>query len=174
MPNGDRRPELSNTVGIGIAILQWVLLTIALGVMMVYTDRSMEGLLGLHLDSAVAFLGATIVGYLLGATINHIKLLTLMVTVSCAAAAGIYVALLFYPVWTGTLVHTVGLENFASTRALLYFGLSMVPVSFGAFIGHLTAGWVPGGDLLKRSRVSSEATWWLERPSRDDTPTESS
>ena len=172
MEANSNRPKFSFTSGIAIAVVQWSLLTIALGTMAIYTDRSMEGLLEFHLDSAWAFVGAMLVGYLLGATIEHAKWLIAMVVGSCAAAAGIYVALLFFPVWTGTLVQTVGLENFATTRALLYFGLSIVPVSLGALAGRLTAGWIPGGDLLERGEDGDGDGWWLDRTSSDDATSE--
>jgi hypothetical protein len=165
-----RRTRTSTTFLVIAALIQWIFMSIALGAMIIYTDRSLEGLLGFHLDSGYAFLGGSIVGFLMGATIDRTKLLILMVVSSCAAGAGIYVALLFYPVWTGTLVQTVGLENFASTRALLYFGISLVPVSLGALIGRLSAVVIPGGDLLRRSERDNSQAWWLDRTPRGDAP----
>lgn len=164
------RRRLSTTFLVIAAFVQWALMSVALGTMIIYTDRSMEGLLGFHLESGYAFLGATIIGYIMGATVERTKLLVLMAFSSCAAGAGIFVALLFYPVWTGTLVQTVGLENFASTRALLYFGISLVPVSLGTLTGRLTAGLIPGGDLLRRSNGASQDRWWLDRAPRQDAP----
>jgi hypothetical protein len=97
-----------------------------------------------------------------------VKLLIAMVLLSCVAASGLYVALLFYPVWSGNLVQTVGLENFASTRALLYFGLSVVPVSLGAMMGRLLGNLLPGGDLLTNAERAAQRRWWLDRPQPDD------
>jgi len=104
----------------------------------------------------------------MGATVERSRTLILMAFLSCVAASGFYVSVLFYPVWTGTLVQTVGLENFASTRALLYFGITAVPVSLGAMLGHLLAKTIPGGDLLRRSDDANRYEWWLSRESTDD------
>ncbi|MEZ4522324.1 MAG: hypothetical protein R3A46_11880 [Thermomicrobiales bacterium] len=155
-------------IGIGVVALQWLLLTFALGVMIIYTDQSLNGLIGLHLDSGYAFVGATIIGFLMGATVERTKALVPMVALCCLGGSAVYVALLFFPVWTGKLVQTVGLENFASTRALLYFGLSIVPVSLGAMTGRLVGSLVPGGDLLRRRRDDARDNWWLARSEAKD------
>ncbi len=172
----DRRSDNRRTLQIGIVVsaIQWLLLTTALGTMVVYTDRSFEGIVGYHLDSGYAFLGAGFIGFLMGATIERNKALIPMAILSCVGASGIYVSLLFYPVWTGTLVQTVGLENFASTRALLYFGLTVVPVSLGAMLGRLLANTIPGGDLLHRSEGAERYEWWLNRKQADDAQKETS
>jgi hypothetical protein len=155
-------------IGVVVTAFQWLLLTSALGTMVVYTDRSFEGILGFHLDSGYAFVGAGFIGFLMGATIERSKALIPLALLSCVAASGIYVSLLFYPVWNGTLVQTIGLENFASTRALLYFGLTVVPVSFGAMLGRLLANTIPGGDLLRRSEGAERYEWWLNRKQTED------
>lgn len=159
-------------LGLVAAAIQWVLLTFALGTMIIYTDRSLEGLLGFHLDSGYAFIGGLLVGFLMGATIERARALVPMVFFSCAGAAGVYVALLLYPTWTGKLVQTVGLENFATTRAILYFGLAAVPVSLGAMAGRLFGAMLPGGDLLRRSDGADRAGWWLDRAPADEAPGE--
>lgn len=155
-------------IAIGFAILQWLLLTFALGTMIIYTDQSMEGLLGYQLDSGYAFFGAIVIGFLIGATIERTKLLIIMVILTCVAAAGLYMAILYFPVWTGTIVHTVGLQNFASTRAMLYFGLAGVPVALGALTGRLLGPLIPGGDLLRRVKPEDAPRWWLDQAPRDD------
>jgi hypothetical protein len=166
-----RRTKLLAVVAVG---LQWLLLTIALGTIIVYTDQSMEGLLGYQLNGGYAFFGAALIGFLMGATIERSPALVTMVIASCAGGAGIYVAVLFLPVWTGTLVHTVGLENFATTRAMLYFGLAAVPVSLGAMAGRLLATTIPGGDLLNRRRNDHMPRWWLDRNASEEARQEAS
>ncbi len=161
-------------IAIVFGTLQWFLMTFALGTLIIYTDRSMEGLLGYHLDSGYAFFGAVVIGFIVGATIERTKLLIAMVIVMCVAGAGIYVALLYYPVWSGVLVHTVGLENFASTRAMLYFGLSAVPVALGAMTGRLLGPLLPGGDLIQRGSAAQASQWWLDRSTRDEAQREAS
>lgn len=169
MQASDRERKAGMSAGVLAVGVQWVLLTLALGTMIIYADRSLEGLIGFHLDSGYAFIGGALIGFLMGATVERTRALIPMVFMCCATASGIYVALLFYPVWTGTLVHTVGLENFATTRALLYFGLSAVPVSIGAMAGRLLGPLIPGGDLLRRSDGADRPAWWLDRSSSDET-----
>ena len=149
-----------------LGVLLWACLTIALAAMVIHTDRSLEGLIGWHVDSGLAFFGAVIVGMFMGALIENTKALIPSILLSAAVAAATYVSLLYYPVWRGTLVETVGLENFATTRALLYFGITVIPLSIGAVAGRLLGPMIPGGDLLSRRRNAGRETWWLDRPTR--------
>lgn len=163
-----RRWSRNEKLAVAAGAVQWVLLTTALGAIIIYADMSLEGLIGFHLDSGLAFIGAGIIGFLMGATIENTKALLSMVVLSCICASGMYVALLYYPVWTGVLVGTVGLENFATTRGLLYFCLAIIPMSIGGMAGRLTSTFLPGGDLLSRTSDNSERRWWLDRTPADD------
>lgn len=158
-------------VAVAASAVQWLLLTIALGAIVIYTDRSMEGMIGYHLDGGYAFFGAILIGFLMGATIERSTALVVMVFLSCVCAAGMYVAVLYYPVWTGKLVETIGLENFATTRALLYFVLTSIPMSLGAMAGRLAGSFLPGGDLRASASKQSETRWWLDRTPSDDAET---
>jgi hypothetical protein len=148
---------------IAIGAIQWLLLTTALGALVIHTDRSLEGLIGLHIEGGFAFLGAAIIGFLLGATVERTMALVPMTFFCCLGGALLYVALLYVPVWQGTLVGTTGLENFATTRALLYFGLAIVPISVGALAGRLLGPMLPGGDLLADPKERRNHDWWLVR-----------
>ncbi|CAN5828780.1 hypothetical protein BH23CHL2_BH23CHL2_13840 [soil metagenome] len=165
-----RSPRWTRTEKIAVAVgaVQWLLLTSALGAIIIYADRSLEGLIGYHLDSGFAFFGAAVIGFLMGATIERTKILVALVVLSCVCGSGVYVSLLYYPVWTGILVETVGLENFATTRGLLYFCLAIIPMSIGAMAGRLLSTFLPGGDLLSKSRMRTDSRWWLDRTPTDD------
>jgi hypothetical protein len=104
----------------------------------------------------------------MGATVERTKTLIAMIIASSVAGAGIYVTLLFFPVWTGKLVQTVGLENFATTRGLLYFGIASVPMALGGLFGRLLGPSLPGGDLLSRQKRADEHRWWLDRSSPEE------
>lgn len=161
------RRHAGRTSVIALAGIQWLLLTVALGAMVIYTDRSLEGLLGLHIEGGYAFFGAVLIGFLLGATIEHTKALITLSFLSCVGAAAMYVALLLLPVWTDTIIGTTGLENFATTRALLYFGLAVIPVSMGALGGRLIGPMIPGGDRLADPRDKDQHLWWLDRAAHE-------
>jgi hypothetical protein len=150
-------------VVVALAALQWLLLTSALGALVIYTDRSLEGLLGLHIEGGYAFFGALLIGILLGATIENNKALIAMTILCCAGAAAMFVAIILLPVWTNTIIGTTGLENFATTRALLYFGLEIIPVSMGALGGRMFGPLLPGRDLLADPRESEREVWPLDR-----------
>lgn len=165
---GSRFRDRIDGVAVTVATVQWLLLTIALGAIVIHTDRSLEGMIGFHLDGGYAFLGAILIGFLMGAAVERTKALVVMVFLSCVCASGMYVALLYYPVWTGKLVETIGLENFATTRALLYFVLASIPTALGAMAGRLAGSFIPGGDLRTKASDRSETRWWLDRSPTDD------
>jgi hypothetical protein len=168
----DHRPvaRLGRRTVIALAALQWVLLTIALGALVVHTDRSLEGLLGLHIQGSYAFFGALLIGFLLGATIENTRALIALAFFCCAGGAAIFIAVILLPVWTNTIMGTTGLENFATTRALLYFGLAIIPVSIGALAGRLLGPTIPGGDLLDDRRKQDGSEWWLNRVQQRQPP----
>jgi hypothetical protein len=150
-----------------IGAVQWLLLTATLGALIIHTDRSFEGLIDYHIQAGYAFFGALLIGVLFGATIESSKVLAALVLLACATAAGMYVAVLYTPVWTGVIVSTPGLQNFATSRSILHFGLIVVPTAMGAVLGQLIGPMLPGGDLLKDPRRYESENWWLTRRSRD-------
>jgi hypothetical protein len=158
-----RTVKISRGVVVALVGLQWLLLTSALGALVIYTDRSLEGLLDLHVEGGYAFFGAVLIGFLLGATIENNKTLIAMTILCCAGAAALFVAIILLPVWTNTIIGTTGLENFATTRALLYFGLAIIPVSMGALGGRMIGPLLPGRDLLADPRESERELWRLDR-----------
>lgn len=171
--NNLRRKLQTRPAMIVVGAVFWLLLTITLGTLIIYTDRSLEGLIGFHLSAGFAFFGALVIGMLFGATIEHTRVLVAMTVLSSVSAAGMYVALLYTPVLTDVIVATPGLQNFASTRAILYFGLAIIPMALGAVFGQLIGPMIPGGDLLAEPRNRDADDWWLtrrqqpgERPSR--------
>ncbi|MFW6075106.1 MAG: hypothetical protein ACOC9Y_05885 [Chloroflexota bacterium] len=150
---------------IALLALQALALTIALGALLVRSDDSIEGLLGGQIDLSYLFIAGFAAGLLMGITLPIPKVLFPVTFLMCLGAASAYVALLFAPTWEGVTVRTGALETFATTRALLYLGLTLVPTWLGALFGNL------GSDLLGRhgeilpphDRDDQQAASWWER-----------
>ncbi|HLT21731.1 MAG TPA: hypothetical protein VKZ96_19910 [Thermomicrobiales bacterium] len=169
MKANDLRAALRTRAGmLMVGALQWLLLTGTLGALVIYTDRSLQGLIGYHLQAGYAFFGALVIGLLFGATIERTRVLSVVVLTACAAAAGMYAAVLYLPVWTGVIVSTSGLQNFATSRSILHFGLMLVPTGIGAVAGQLLGPMIPGGDLLQDPKRYEAEDWWLTRRSRGE------
>ncbi len=169
MSQRNLRNALRTRIGLIVAgTLIWTACTMALGTLVIHTDQSLRGILGFHIDGGYAFVGATLIGFILGVTFERPSVLVPLTLLCCAGGAAMYAALLFTPVWTGVLIQTTGLENFASTRALLYFGLAIIPLSMGAVAGRLLGTLIPGGDLLAEPRGAYSERWWLDRKSVED------
>lgn len=150
---------------IGLFSLQWICLTVAMGALMVRTEPSVEGLIGAQLDLSYVFFGAFLAGLLLGLTIPQPVVLYPLTLLMCVGAGVIFVSFLFSPTWADITVRTTALENFATTRAVLYGGLMLVPAGIGALLGNLVSGIIgPYGEILPPADDSfTGPSWWDTR-----------
>lgn len=151
----------------GLIALQWLCLTAAMGALMVRTESSVEGLIGAQFDLSYVFLGAFIAGLLLGLSITKALVLFPLVVLMCVGAGAIFVGFLFSPTWADITVRTTALENFATTRAVLYGGLMLVPAGLGALAGHLLSGMIMDyGEILSEDAAATGPSWWDTRGER--------
>lgn len=150
---------------IGLFSLQWICLTVAMGALMVRTEPSVEGLIGGQFDLSYVLLGAFVAGLLLGLSIPRPLVLYPLTILMCVGAGTIFVSFLFSPTWTDITVRTTALENFATTRAVLYGGLMLAPAGLGALLGNLVSGIIgPYGEILPADDDSfTGPSWWETR-----------
>lgn len=150
--------------GIVVAI-QWLLLAVAVGALIVHADSSLEGLVSPRIGFSALFGGAFLAALLLGLTVRKAVVLYPLVLLMALASASMLSALLLAPTWSGTIGGTTALENFATTRAFLYAGLVAVPMLIGALAGNLLSNLIGDwGEILPPIRdASDEAPSWWER-----------
>lgn len=151
-----------------VVTVQCILLTIAIGALIVHADTSLEGLITPRISFTLLFGGAFLAAVLLGLTIRKPIVLYPLMLVMSLASASMLAAVLLAPTWSGAIVRTNALENFATTRAFLFAGLVAVPMLIGALVGNLLSNVVGDwGEILPPIRDSAnEAPSWWDR--RDD------
>lgn len=159
------------SIAIGV---EWLALTIALGSLVMRSDRSYDQLISPHFGAFPMFLGALVAGFLLGLTVESPRILAPLV-IALALGAAMFVGVLAYaPVADGLLLRTAALDNYVSQRVILMF-LILLIVSIPAAVG----GNLLGTNLRVRQEIAPhpedlehehETPWWEQRyPSNSDT-----
>lgn len=139
-----RRPIVSRRAlaRAGIVALQWVLLTIALGAVVVYSADSLRAFIEPNMDGSFVFLGAFVAAFILGTSIESFKVLMPLAVLMCMTAAMIFALVLFAPSYADVTVRTSSLENYAATRVFLFTVLMFLPALVGAGLGNLAGGYL--------------------------------
>lgn len=161
--NERRRRQLLRGV---VVAIQAILLTIAVGALIVHADNSLEGLVTPRISFTPLFGGAFLAAVLMGLTVRKPIVLYPLVLLMSLGAASMLTALLLAPTWSGTIGRTNALENFATTRAFLFAGLVAVPMLIGALAGNLLSNLVgEWGEILPPIRDSADEmpSWWERR-----------
>lgn len=150
----------------GLLALHWLMLTIALGAAVIYSDESLEGLVSPRIDGSTVFLAAFALALLLGIPVASARLLAPLVVAQCLVAALIYAAVVLSPTLAGTAERSRWLENFLTVRVFVLTLMMLLPATFGA-----TVGTILGTTLQDRREARAEQSargdqpnpWW-ERP----------
>jgi hypothetical protein len=121
----------------GLIALQWSLLTVALGAVVVYSSDAFEGYITPKLESGFIFFGAFVFAFLLGISIESFKVLMPLAVLMCAGASIVFVMVVFSPTYAEVTIRTTQLENYATTRAFLFTVLMFLPAVVGAGFGNL-------------------------------------
>lgn len=152
----------------GLVALQWLLLTVALGAVVVYCSDALEGFISPNLESGFMFFGAFVLAFLLGISIESFKVLMPLAVLMCVGASIIFVMVVFSPTYAEITIRTVQLENYATTRAFLFTALMFLPAVVGAGLGNLAGGWFGDNVLADDPEGASYAasSSWYERRSR--------
>ena len=157
---------------IGIIALQWFLLTVALGAVVVYSSDALEGYITPNLESGFMFFGAFVFAFLLGISIESFKLLMPLVVLMCVGASIVFMMVVFSPTYAEVTIRTIQLENYATTRAFLFTVLMFLPAVVGAGFGNLAGGYfrddILTGDQEAANRASAQS--WYERRSQTSSP----
>lgn len=167
-----RRAHLSRRtlIRVGIVALQWVLLTLALGAVVVYSADSLRAFIEPNLDGSFVFLGAFIAAFILGMSIESFKVLMPLAVLMCVVAAIIFAMVLFAPTFADVTVRTNSLENYAWTRVFLFTVLMFLPAVVGAGFGNLAGGYVRDDILgpVDQYQGVDQSSWYARRnsPSR--------
>jgi Na+/glutamate symporter len=169
MPTDRVRIERRTLLRAGLIAGQWLLLTIALGAVIVRTERTFEGLIAPRYDSSSVFIAAFLAALLLGITISSPRALAAAVALLCSGANGLFILLLYIPAWEGTILRTRALDNFALDRALVVPLLMTLPASIGALGGwFLGAAFSPAQEVFPPDRPENhERSWWSQRSGND-------
>lgn len=171
-----RMPRLSRfrLMKAGIITLQWLLLTISLGAVVVYSSDALDGLLSAKLDGSLIFFAAFIAAFILGMSIDSFKVLMAVSILMCLGASIVFAIVVLAPTYAGVTIRTTQLENYITTRMFLFVALMFLPAVVGAGFGNLAGGYIgddmPEDDLQKRGAPSRDS--WYERrrsPSSSDT-----
>ena len=157
MPEVNRR----TLARVGLVALHWVLLTVALGALVTYSADSLRAFIEPNLDGSLLFVGAFIAAFILGTTIDSLKvLIPLAVT-----AAMIFAMVLFAPTFADVTVRTNSLENYAATRVFLFSVLMFLPAVVGAGAGNLASGYIRDDVLGPDDELGVDETSWYARRS---------
>jgi hypothetical protein len=148
----------------GLVSVQWILLTIALGAVVVYSADSMRGFVDPNLDGSLVFVGAFIAAFLLGMSIESFKLLMPLAILMCVAASLVFAMVLLAPTFANVTVRTPSLENYAATRVFLFTVLMFLPAVVGAGFGNLAGGFLRDDILGPEEYVDGvDRSSWYER-----------
>lgn len=127
-------------IRIALIALQWSLLTLALGAVVVYSADSLRTFIEPNLDGSMVFVGAFVAAFLLGLSIESFKLLMPLAVLMCFTAAMIFAMVFFAPTFADVTVRTSSLENYAATRVFLFSVLMFLPALVGAGLGNFAGG----------------------------------
>ena len=149
----------------GLIFLQWLVLTAALGAIIVRTEQTFDGLISPRYDSSSVFIGAFVAALLLGLTIDSPKILAAAVALLCIGSALLFVIVLYIPAWEGVILRTEALDNFAIDRSLVLTLLMFLPAAIGGLGGYFLGGLLnPRQEVLVDTQMSeTDRTWWLRR-----------
>lgn len=162
-----RKISRNQLLRIGLVALQWLLLTVALGAIVVYSSDALEGYITPNLESGFMFFGAFAFAFLLGISIESFKLLMPLVVLMCVGASIVFMMVVFSPTYAEVTIRTIQLENYATTRAFLFTVLMFLPAVVGAGFGNLAGGYFRD-DVLSDSQEAANraaAQSWYERRS---------
>jgi Na+/glutamate symporter len=165
MPTDIARIERRTLLRAALIAGQWLLLTIALGAVIVRTERTFEGLISPRYDSSSVFIAAFLAALLLGITISSPRALAVAVALLCIGASGLFILLLYIPAWEGTILRTEALDNFALDRGMVLTLLLALPASIGALGGwFLGAAFSPTQEVFPPDKpAGTEPSWWSRR-----------
>lgn len=161
-----RKITRNQLLRIGLIALQWFLLTMALGAVVVYSSDALEGFVTPSLESGFMFLGAFVFAFLLGISIESFKLLMPLAVLMCVGASFIFVMVIFSPTYAEVTIRTTQLENYATTRAFLFTVLMFLPAVVGAGLGNLAGGQFRDdvlADEPEGSRYAASSSWYERR-----------
>lgn len=155
-----------------VITVQWLLLTVALGALVVYSSDTFEGYISPNLESGFMFFGAFIMAFLLGTSIESFKVLMPLAVLMCAGAAFIFIMVVFAPTFAEITVLTTQLQNYATTRAFLFTVLMFLPAVVGAGFGNLASGYLRDDVLAddRDARSASTSRSWHERRNDASSP----
>lgn len=157
---------------IGIIALQWLLLTIALGAVVVYSSDALEGFITPNLESGFMFFGAFVFAFLMGISIESFKVLMPLAVLMCIGASIVFIMVVFSPTYAEVTIRTTQLENYATTRAFLFTVLMFLPAVVGAGFGNLAGGYFRDDVLSDDQDADNRAasTSWYERRNQTSSP----
>lgn len=159
-----RKPSRAHLIRVGLIALQWTMLTLALGAIVVYSSDSLEGYISPRIDASFLFLGAFVAAFLLGTSIESFKVLMPLAVLMCFGASMVFVMVLFAPSFADITVRTTALENYAATRVFLFSTLMFLPAVVGAGFGNLAGGALRDNILgPEDGRHGVDRTSWHER-----------
>lgn len=157
-------PTRTQFIRTGLIALQWIMLTLALGAIVVYSADSLEGYISPNIDASFLFLGAFVGAFILGTSIESFKVLMPLAVLMCIGASLVFVMVLFAPSFADITVRTTSLENYAATRVFLFSTLMFLPAVVGAGFGNLAGGYLRD-DVLGPDASSHgvDHSSWYER-----------
>ena len=150
---------------VGLIAVQWVLLTIALGAVVVYSADSLRAFIEPNLDGSMVFLGAFVAAFVLGMSIESFKVLMPLAVLMCIVAAMIFAMVLFSPTFADVTVRTNAMENYAATRVFLFTVLMFLPALVGAGFGNLAGGYLRDDILGPENEYEGvdQSSWYARR-----------
>lgn len=156
----------NHVLRIAIVALQWLMLTTALGALVVYSSDALEGFISPNLEGGFMFFGAFVFAFLLGTSIDSFKVLMPLAVLMCLGASFIFVMVVFAPTFAEVTIRTTQLENYATTRAFLFTLLMFLPAVVGAGFGNLASGYLRD-DILSgdtgAGNISASNSWHARR-----------
>ena len=160
-----RKPTRRQLARVGILALQWLLLTIALGAVVVYSADSFEGHITPNLDGSLIFLGAFVAAFVLGMSVESFKVLMPLTLLMIFGAGLVFVFVLFAPSYAEVTIRTTALENHAATRVFLFSALMFLPAVVGAGFGNLAGGYFQDNILgpLDQQDGVDMSSWYARR-----------
>lgn len=156
-------------IRVALISLQWVLLTLALGAVVVYSADSLRSFIEPNLDGSMVFVAAFITAFLLGMSIDSFKVLMPLAVLMCLTAAMVFAMVLFAPSFADVTVRTNSLENYAATRVFLFTVLMFLPAIVGAGFGNLAGGYLRDDILGPENEYDGvdQSSWYVRRKPGD-------
>ncbi len=160
-----KMPKITREIMIrmGIVALQWLMLTLALGALIVYSADSLQAFLSPTLDGSLIFVGAFVAAFLLGLSIESFRALIPLTVLMCFGACAVFVMVLFGPTFVDVTVRTNALNNYAATRVFLFMVLMFLPAVVGAGIGNFAGGYVRDDIYGPEDPPYVDNTSWFEQ-----------